>query len=213
MTIDRSRIGVRVALSGGASLTCGDPLVDCYDLGSANGLLFIRGWSTGTVTPAADPEVARRAPHERDLHGADFSIRERDRALSASGRMSSSAPPRRWRDLGAGVEGSIAGQDYPLSYDATTGLWVGAGIAVPAQSGPVNVDLKWRKTKGTLRRRNCNSRGNNPCQGTFSGVQRIFSASEPRSGPIKGARVFETSDPVVDANRSSAAATLHFTIS
>jgi Putative Flp pilus-assembly TadE/G-like len=206
VNIDRSRIGVRVALSGGASLTCGDPLVDCYDLGSANGLLFIRGWSTGTVTPAADPEVGDVRLTNETCAGAYFSSASASCTIGirADVEFGTATPVA---DVGAGVEASVAGQDSPLSYDAATGLWVGAGIEVPAQSGPVNVDLKWRKTTGTSAGRTCNSRGNNPCQGTFSAVQRIFSANEPRSGPIKGARVFETSDPVVDANSFQRCAT------
>ena len=43
--INAARIGVRVALGGGSSTTCGEPLVECYDLASRNGIAFVRGWS------------------------------------------------------------------------------------------------------------------------------------------------------------------------
>ncbi len=41
--VNTSRIGLRVTLSGTTSTTCGDPLVDCYDLGSPDGIVHVRG--------------------------------------------------------------------------------------------------------------------------------------------------------------------------
>ncbi|MDP9346070.1 MAG: pilus assembly protein TadG-related protein, partial [Actinomycetota bacterium] len=46
LDVTQSHIGVRVAVSGSSStVACADAYVQCYDLGSANGLAHIRGWS------------------------------------------------------------------------------------------------------------------------------------------------------------------------
>ena len=46
-------------LSGATSLTCGDPLVSCYDAASSNGLVFINGYSLNQSSgaPPNDPKV------------------------------------------------------------------------------------------------------------------------------------------------------------
>ena len=58
--ISSSKIGVRIALSGNAgSTTCGTFLVDCYDAGSANGVVYIRGWSGSGSGAQPNPPLAR----------------------------------------------------------------------------------------------------------------------------------------------------------
>ena len=47
LNVPSAHVGVRVALSGGISTTCGDPLVACYD-----GVSHIRGWATSTTANA-----------------------------------------------------------------------------------------------------------------------------------------------------------------
>ena len=52
----RRKSGSESPSAAASSTTCGDPLVDCYDTGSANGLVYIRGWSsTGTGGPPKPP--------------------------------------------------------------------------------------------------------------------------------------------------------------
>lgn len=57
VTVDAARIGVRIVLSGSESTACGDPLVACYDAGSANGLALIRGYSNATAGTPTAPQV------------------------------------------------------------------------------------------------------------------------------------------------------------
>ena len=54
VSIASAHVGVRLRLVGGAdpNAACGQLYTECYDLGSANGVVHIRGWSTG-----AAPEV------------------------------------------------------------------------------------------------------------------------------------------------------------
>ena len=59
LTVDRDRIGVRVAFGGGASTTCGQPLVECYDADSANGVLLARGYSMAGSGAQPSPPLAR----------------------------------------------------------------------------------------------------------------------------------------------------------
>lgn len=200
VTVDRSRIGVRVTLSGGSSLTCGATLVDCYDTASSNGLVFIRGWQGGTVSQADNPVARDVRLLAGSCSGAYFSSMTTGCSVAVEAQIDfgTTSPA----DLGAEVVANVGGnRDYTLTYDPTAGVWrSNAEIPVPAQGGPVSVDLKWKKTAGTSNGNACSTKGTNPCKGTFTGVQRVFSASEPRSGPIVAARVFEAADPLVDAN-------------
>src|ERR1044072_6303541 len=59
LPVGTAEIGVRIALGGGTSMTCGDAMVECYDAGSSNGVDYIRGWSaSGSATPP-NPPLAR----------------------------------------------------------------------------------------------------------------------------------------------------------
>ncbi len=92
-------------------------------------------------------------------------------------------------------------QTYALTYDAATGLWRSAAvIPVAAAAGPVPVNLHWEKRRGTSDGDTCGNGNNNPCQGDFNGAQRVFAGSTARSGPVQNMRVFDTADPLVDAN-------------
>jgi putative Flp pilus-assembly TadE/G-like protein len=202
VTIDRSRIGVRVALSGGSSLNCGDPLVDCYDLGSANGVSFMRGWSSdGSVAPDDNPLPRDVRLLSGTCTGAYFTSASSACAIGVETVVDfGAADPA--TDLGARLLANVGGRtDYPLTYDPATGRWRSdAVIPIAPQAGPVNLDLKWEKTTGSSAGATCNNRGNNPCQGTFPGVQRTFSATEPRSGPIEEMQIYDAAAPLDDAN-------------
>ena len=64
LKVEHSKLGMRVALSQDASTTdCANPAVKCYDAGSSNGLLFVRGHATTPVVnngnaPAGPGRVA-----------------------------------------------------------------------------------------------------------------------------------------------------------
>ena len=59
ITVNAADIGVRIALSGSSSTTCSDALVQCYDVGSSNGILYAHGWSA--AGSGAQPKRPRRA--------------------------------------------------------------------------------------------------------------------------------------------------------
>src|SRR5205085_7895288 len=52
-TTTQDQVGVRVALSGATSTTCGDPLVTCYPSDTTSTLNYVHGYSGATPSSAA----------------------------------------------------------------------------------------------------------------------------------------------------------------
>lgn len=212
LTVDRARIGVRVALTtttGNAPFNCGDPLVDCYDSGSANGLLHIRGWSAaGTVTPADNPIARDVRLLAGTCTGVYFSSATAQ-CLSGIEAQIDFGTPDPVGVLDARVSANLGGnQSYTLTYDPVTARWrSNIEIPIAAGAGPVSVNLHWQKRKGTSAGLTCTSNNNTPCKGDFPAVQRIFAGSDARSGPIRNMRVFEVTDPALDSNSFERCAT------
>jgi hypothetical protein len=193
--VSTSRIGLRITLSGTSSTTCGDPLVTCYDLGSADGIVHVRGWSSSGSGAQPNPPLARDArlfpgtcsdPYFSSA-GSTCSI-----GVSAVVDFGVADPTT----VGARVTAVVGGVTNPLAYVPATGRWESAGnnfFAVAPGVGPLPVELKWeeRMTGGSVNGQACTQGGNNPCKGSFGTVQRTFSANEARSGPIKLAQVWE----------------------
>jgi hypothetical protein len=190
--IDARDIGVRIVLSGSGSTTCGQPLVECYDAetGSKIGLSHIRGWTGGEATAtnprARDVELAGGTCPDgyfvdvsagctvKVIADVDFGV----------------ADPR---TVDATLAAKVGNKSYPLTYippnpeTGVKGYWEsspGSPVPVPAAGGTVTVDLKWG-TKGVT---NCNQRAD-LC--TFTAVQRAFSGTAARSGPIRAVKVSE----------------------
>jgi hypothetical protein len=189
--IDSADIGVRVALSGGSSTTCSDALVECYDLGSSNGLVYVHGWS------AAGSGDQPGAPRARDVRLYPGTCSD---AYFSSSSSSCTIGVRAKVDFGSGgptavgakVTAVAGGKSYPLAYDSSAGLWQSdAVIPVAPGTGPVPVELKWEETIGSQGGNTCKTTGGNKCTGTFGVVQRSFGAGTSRSGPIKLAQIFE----------------------
>ena len=192
--VNTSQIGVRIALSGSASTTCGDPLVDCYDSGSSNGILYVRGWSSAGSGAQPNPPLARSVTlfpgscTDPYFSSASSSCSVGVSAVVDFGTLDPLGV------VGAGVTAVIGGATNNLTYNATNGRWESTGnnfFSVAPGAGPLPVELKWTETKGTVTGQGACRNGNNACKGTFGIVQRAFSASEPRSGPIKLAQVWE----------------------
>jgi Flp pilus assembly protein TadG len=186
--INAEHVGLRIALSGQTGTTaCGQPLVNCYDLGSAtDGIVHLRGWTSADTATALAP-IARdvsltpgTCPDPTFVNAAvSCTI-----GVNASVDFGVADPVT---TLGATVSATVAGQTYPLTYDAGTGTWSTSDISVAPQTGPQDVDLEWRITRrpdGT----NCNG---GQCRGDFPAVHRTFSALGDRSGPIGLAQVTE----------------------
>ena len=211
LTIDRAHIGVRVALTTRASgpYACGDALVECYDAGSANGLLHIRGWSAaGTVTAADNPIVRDVRLRPGTCTGIYFSSATANclTGVDAQIDFGTSDPVG---VVGARVSANTGGnQSYTLTYDPASGRWrSNIEIPVAAAAGPVSINLHWEKRAGTSAGQTCTTGNNTPCKGDVQAVQRIFAGSPARSGPISNMRVFEATDPTIDANSFASCAT------
>jgi Flp pilus assembly protein TadG len=204
VSIDRSRIGVRVAVSYGTSLDCSNALVKCYDASSANtGVMSIRGFQTGPAVLTTDNPVPRDVDViNGDCTAAYFTVTTAacHVGINADIDFGTLTPVA---TVGAKVEATVAGtnQKFTLTYNTTTHRWVSANtIPIAAGAGSVPINLNWEKTIGTSGGITCNNKGNNPCVGTFTAVQRVFAGDDAHSGPIKNAHVFESTLPGIDAN-------------
>lgn len=190
--VTAERIGVRVAVSGStASVSCGAALVECYDLGSANGLAYVRGWTS--VADAAHPT----APIAKDVTlvpgtcaDAYFSVSTTSCSVGVRATVTFAVAPT---TIGAKVTATVNGTDYPLTYNATSQTWSsGTVIPVAAAAGPLPVTLSWEQTTGTFESQTCStSKTQNPCKGSFGVVQRTFAGSDDRSGPLRGLTLSE----------------------
>ena len=193
--IDSSRIGVRIALGGGSSSTCGEYLVECYDLASGNGIVFVRGYSATGSAAQPNPPIARdvrlfaASCPDGYFHDSSASC---SIGVSAAVDFGVADPAA----VGGKVSAVVAGTELPLSYDATSGRWVSTTyFGVAPGAGPVGVELKWEETSGTVSGNNCTTTGGNRCKGTFGVVQRTFSATVDRSGPVKQVEIYEGGVP------------------
>ena len=210
LTMDSTKVGIRVALTTTSSgpLDCGAPLVDCFDAGSANGILRIHGWQEpGTVLPTQSPKLRDVRVVNGTCTGAYFSSATAACAVAVEADVDfgSTDPPT---DQRASVVASIGGnRTYALNFDPASGLWRSAAvIPVAAAAGPVSISLTWEKRQGTSDGVACTNGA--PCTGTFADVQRAFAGSAARSGPIQAARVYDAAaDPLVDANSLEMCAT------
>jgi Flp pilus assembly protein TadG len=194
--ISTDKIGVRIALGGGSSTTCGDPLVDCYDLtSSTQGVVFIRGYSTtGSVVPPS-------APIARDVHLFNgtctdpyFTAGGCTIGVSATMDFGNANPPTA---LGATLTATMGGQTKALTFNPTTHIWESAAanyFTVNAGTGanPL-INLNWEETKNVAPGLTpvCTTKNNNPCKGTIPGVQQTYAATETTSGPIQVAQVWQ----------------------
>jgi hypothetical protein len=196
----KTRIGVRIALSGQASTTCGDPLVDCYDAGSANGLVFIRGYAGDTpANQTANRPQARGVTLSSSLcdpyfststatcnvavhANVDFGTGNNDPRAAATAN-----PP----GVKAALQAVVNGTTYPMTW--SNGTWDSLeSIPIAPGAGPVSVDLQWAEQVGSITGLGSCSTGsgnnpfkNNNCVGTIANVQRSFGGNDARSGPIK----------------------------
>jgi hypothetical protein len=199
-----SRVGVVVALGGSTSTTCGAVLVECYDATAtltggvpSRGILHIRGYSTsGTVSQPSNPPLLRSTILvPGSCTDPYFSSASSSCTYGVRARVDFGAGDP-LATVGAVVAARVGGTSYPMTYDAATGWWQSATtIPLGAGAGPAPIDIQWEETKGTLviagRTESCKTGNGNKCTGEFTAVQRAFSATSTRSGPIKVAQVWE----------------------
>ena len=191
--ITAEHVGVRIALSGGTSTTCGQPLVSCYDLsapatGPTRGLVHIRGWSAagtgGATTPIARSVSLLPGPLVGgcpDPYFVKASV-ACTVGLNATIDFGAANPVT---TLGATVEARVAGQPYPMTFSG--GTWNRTGISIAPGTGMQNVVLHWAVTK-RADGSNCNQQ--QQCSGDIT-PQRTLSANPATAGPIAMAQVTE----------------------
>jgi hypothetical protein len=203
--IASSRIGVRIRLVGSNNSTaaCGQPLVECYDQGSNNGIVFIRGYSPTAGTLPANPPVAGDVSlFDGTCTDPYFSSSSSTCTVGVHAKVAfplgvtnaSSCPTNGNSFTGGCVYGVVNGTTLPLTYNAATGFWNSTGsnfFNVASAAGPINVDLLWKVKQNLITIGGANCGQGNGCSGTISNVQRTFSANPDRSGPLKQAIVSE----------------------
>ena len=196
VSIASARVGVRLRLVGGTdpNAACGQLFTECYDMGSANGVVHIRGWSTGAAPSARNVWLLPGSC----LPDAYFAVNACSAGIQAQVDLGATHPL-----TGTGVTAEVwATVDgtgtYPLTAGGTSGLvtWTAASGLPLAGEGPHTVGLNWswKQTSGTWNGLTCNNRNNNPCKasGTFGPVQRAFIGGPGRSGPLRRVQVFES---------------------
>jgi hypothetical protein len=198
-------VGVVIALSGGTSTKCGEPLVDCYDAGGgtaasglpSKGILHVQGWSAAGSGAQPNPPVVRQATLENGTCADPyFSSAPANCTIGVKAKVDFGGPANPVTSLGAKLVAKAGGNDYAMTYSSSTGTWSSSTtIPLVPGAGPVEVTLDWEETKGALAGGKDCKPNKNPCTGSFGVVQRAFSASEARSGPIKVAQVLENSLP------------------
>lgn len=194
------RIGVRVALSGTKdSVTCGDPLVTCFDAADGRfGLAHVRGFEDAS---AGDPEPkveTGERPHAKTVRlgptgcgPAVYFTSSVDGATCYTGayaEVDAAVDPEKVE-----LTASAGNVTEKLPYTGTGRAYhlTETKLPVPAAAGRVPVTLAWEQTSGTVAGETCTTTGKNPCKGTFGAVQRAFSAQDERSGPIRALRVLD----------------------
>ena len=194
VSIPSAHVGVRIRLVGGADPTaaCGALFTECYDTDSANGVVHIRGWSTGTAPTVRDAWLlAGSCAPDAYFAAADCSA-----GIQAD--VDLGPHPLTGAGVTADVWASVDGAGhYPLTPAGTSGLvtWTATSGLPISVSGPHTVELNWtwEQTTGTWTGKTCTDKNNNPCKasGTFGTVQRAFVAGG-RSGPLRRVQVFES---------------------
>jgi hypothetical protein len=192
--ISASRIGVRVALGGGSSTTCGEPLVQCYDMGSADGMLFVRGWSaSGSAAPPNTPLARSVTLFPGSCSDPSFVASTVACSVGVAATVDFGGTPV----TQVKVSAVVAGVEHQLQFDAASGSWISTSagssyFTVNPSAGPLPVELKWEvNAPVTIGGNTCTTSGGNKCKGTFGTVQRVFSALPDRTGPVQLAQVWE----------------------
>jgi Putative Flp pilus-assembly TadE/G-like len=218
-----AKVGVRVQVSGSATaIDCNQPLVSCYDAGSTNGAGFVHSWSDQpAVTDAGKSAPEARSVVLRPGTCGDAYFSAQSAACTIGMRTKVDFQPREYDATGnprksgnnplvavtAVVTSSSGSSSYGLSWDSASKTWQAPSIDVPPGAGPLNIKLTWEQKDNSVGGNTCSNNNNNPCKGTTEVVQRTFSASDARSGPMKLLQIGDLSNTsgVNDVQRCSSA--------
>lgn len=175
VTIPAAPVGVRLRLVGGTdpATTCGTLYTLCYDAGSPNGVVFVRGWDGAAAAPKALDAWLTPGSCSPDAY---FASADCDAGLAVDVDLGTNAV-----DANTHVWATVDGNGrYDLAPERTgTGVirWSVSGGIPLSGDGPHEVDLEWKQGNGN----NGNSLGM---------VQRGYVAS-PDSGPLQLVQVYE----------------------
>jgi len=194
--ISGAHIGVRLRLVGGVdpNATCTQLYTECYDATSSDGVVHIRGWSTGAGVRAENVWLLPGSCSP-DAYFAKSDCSAGVQAEVDLGNHPVSGPGITTR-VWASVNG---GGTYQLTPGGgSTGLITWTALAGVPISGParhtVSLSWDWEQTSGTWNGLTCTNKNTNPCKtsGTLGYVQRSFEASLDDSGPLQQVQVFES---------------------
>jgi hypothetical protein len=213
-----SALGVRVALSGSTSTTCGDALVSCYDsVTTTHGLSYIRTWSdqpdplAATATPVArsvvlSPVSCPNASFNSVTAACTFNVIAKIK-WNPGVTAANLAPATSKTKLKATYDGVTK----DMTYSVANANWTTA-TPFTAQRGAIGtrtVDLAWEQQVGKVASDTCTTSGGNKCKGSIAGVQRTF-WNDPKiqtsaGGPIAKLDVLDsaTVQQVSDLQRCS----------
>lgn len=190
--VSAKNIGVRVALSAGSSTECGQPLVECYDLDDdAEEPMHIRGWS-GDATGVHARDVRLLASTCPDPYFVDV-----DTACDVGVWADIQGFPAdtRWADVEVRAFIEDGPNNGALMTRNADGTWqLASGLPVDPAAGGLPVSIAWKYKNGKC------PAGTTACDGDFGVVQRVWSASAGRSGPIKRMQVWarDGDDPAAE---------------
>jgi len=196
VSIASAHVGVRLRLVGGTdpNAACGQLYTECYDEGSANGVVHIRGWSTGAAPAVRN---AWLLPGGSCAPDAYFAAADCSAGIQAEVDLGATHPLT-GTGVTAEVWASVDGNgQYQLTRGGSAGLvtWTALGGLPFVGGGPHTVELNWdwTQTSGTWNGLTCTTKKSNPCTAgaTFGVIQRGFVAGGT-SGPLHRVQVFES---------------------
>jgi hypothetical protein len=208
-----------VSLAGTTTMPpCGQPLVQCYDATAAlgaggvpsTGLSFIRGWTSAGSGTQPNAPLARSVSLVPGTCANPYFVASTTSCTFGVSAKVDFGPttPAPTAGVGASLTATVGGTTYPLTYNTTSQTWASATtIPIAPAAGPVAVTMDWAETKGTFNGNSCKNGNGNKCMGSFGTVQRAFSATDDRSGPIKLVQVSEAGALTGSVERCSTAQT------
>lgn len=196
-----SNLGVRLALSGSSSTTCGDQLVNCYDnVATTQGLSYIRTWAQGTDPTAGQPPIARSISLSPAtcLGSASFNASTTACTFNLVAAVKFN-PSVTATEIAAGhaiLKATMGGTTRTLTYNTGTQLW-SANFSMPVNTiGPAAISLTWEQQVGTVSGNTCGTTGGNKCKDTFGTVQRTYwndpNNQGSQAGPVGDLQVLDS---------------------
>ena len=226
VAISSHNIGVRLRLVGGSdsSAACGQLLVDCYDAGSVNGLVHIRGWST-TTAPTVRNAWLLAGTCAPDSY---FAISTCSGGLQAEIDLGA-LHPLSGNGAAAVIDASVDGNGtIPLTPPGTLtsgfNTWtLNQGLPFTT-TGAHTVELAWtwsqtsgQWTSGSGVLLTCTNKNTNPCvdSGDFGSnhvVQRAFISDATGSGPVQALQIGQAGASTAGANSFQQGTTPNLTL-